>query len=176
MNFKACMGFTLRREGGFTMNPEDRGNWTSGEIGVGILKGTNFGLSAAAYPYLNLRDLTPEAADAIYRRDYWQPVSGDELPAGLDLMVFDHAVNAGVGASVRLLQAALDVTVDGNMGPRTLHATRRADARGLILRLSQAQTEFYEAGAERVFRHGLTQRVALRTDAALGMLGQGSGK
>jgi lysozyme family protein len=173
MSFNACIGFTLGCEGGFSMNPEDRGNWTSGEIGVGILKGTNFGLSAASYPHLNLRDLTPEAADAIYRRDYWQPVSGDELPAGLDLMVFDHAVNAGVGASVRLLQAALEVGVDGRIGPRTLLAARHADARGVILRLSQAQRGFYEAGAERVFRPGLIRRVVLRTDAALAMRGDG---
>ena len=41
-------------------------------VRVGSLKGTNFGLSAAAYPHLKLRDLTPEAADAIYRRDDWQ--------------------------------------------------------------------------------------------------------
>jgi lysozyme family protein len=173
MNFNPCMDFTLRCEGGFTMNPEDRGNWTGGEIGVGILKGTNFGLSAASYPHLNLRDLTPEAADEIYRRDYWQPVSGDELPAGLDLMVFDHAVNAGIGASVRLLQAALEVAVDGQMGPRTLLAARHADAHEVILRLSQAQRAFYQGDAESVFRHGLIRRVALRTDAALAMRGDG---
>ena len=155
------------------MSPEDRGNWTGGEIGVGILKGTNFGLSAASYPHLNLRDLTSEAADAIYRRDYWQPVRGDELPAGLDLMVFDHAVNAGVGVSVRLLQAALEVAVDGQMGTHTLLAARHADARGVILWLSQAQRAFYEAGAGTVFRHGLIRRVALRTDAALAMRGDG---
>ena len=97
------MGFTLRCEGGFTVNPEDRGNWTGGEIGVGSLNGTNFGLSAASYPHLNLRDLTHQAAEAIYWRDYWQAIRGDELSAGSDLMVFDHPVNAGGEASLRLL-------------------------------------------------------------------------
>jgi lysozyme family protein len=173
MNFNACVGFTLQCEGGFTANPGDRGNWTGGEVGVGSLNGTNFGLSAASYPHLNLRDLTPEAADAIYRRDYWQPIGGDELPAGPDLMVFDHAVNAGVGASVRLLQTALEMLVDGEMGPRTLLAARQADPNGLVLRLSEAQTKFYDADAETIFRHGLIQRVALRTNAARAMLGRG---
>jgi lysozyme family protein len=173
MNFNACLSFTLRCEGGFTVNPDDRGNWTGGAIGVGTLHGTNFGLSAAAYPHLDLRDLTQAAAAAIYRRDYWQPISGDELPAGPDLMVFDHAVNAGVAASLRLLQAALEVAVDGEMGPRTLLAARQADANQLVLRLSQAQTAFYEAGAATVFRHGLIRRVALRTDAALALRGRG---
>ena len=173
MNFNECMGFTRRCEGGFTSNPEDRGNWTGGEIGVGTLKGTNFGLSAAAYPHLNLRDLTPEAADAIYRRDYWQPVRGDELPAGLDLMVFDHGVNAGVAASVRLLQAVLALLVDGEMGPRTLFAARQAEPRGLILRLSEVQSQFYAADREMMFRYGLLQRLTRRTVAALAMRGQG---
>ena len=89
-------------------------------------------------------------------------------------MVFDHAVNAGVGASLRLLQAALEVAVDGEMGPRTLLAVRRADPDQLVLRLSQAQTGFYEASADAMFRYGLIRRVALRTNAALAMLGQGS--
>lgn len=172
MNFTACVGFTLRCEGGFTTNPEDRGNWTGGAIGVGTLKGTNFGLSAASYPHLNLRDLTCDAAQAIYRRDYWRPIRGDELPVGPDLMVFDHAVNAGVGASVRVLQAAAEVTVDGAMGPRTLLAVRQADSNDLVLRLSRAQTEFYDAGAEAMFRQGLIRRVALRTNAALALLSQ----
>ena len=51
MNFTSCLGFTLGCEGGFTVNPRDRGNWTGGEIGVGKFNGTNFGLSAAAYPH-----------------------------------------------------------------------------------------------------------------------------
>jgi lysozyme family protein len=173
MNFAACMEFTLRCEGGFSIGPEDRGNWTGGEIGVGVLKGTNFGLSAAAYPHLDLRGLNAAAAAAIYRRDYWQKISGDALPAGPDLMVFDHAVNAGVSGSVRLLQAVLAVPVDGDMGPRTLDAASRADAHALILSLSQGQTAFYEAGADSIFKHGQLARVALRTTAALALCEQG---
>ena len=93
-------------------------------------------------------------------------------PPALTFMVFDHAVNAGVGASVRLLQAAVEVTVDGAMGPRTLLAACQADPNGLVLRLRQAQTEFYDADTEPLFRQGLVRRVALRTNAALAMLSQ----
>jgi lysozyme family protein len=171
MHFSACMEFTLRCEGGFSINPKDCGNWTGGEIGIGSLEGTNFGLSAASYPHLNLRDLATAAAVAIYRRDYWQKISGDQLPAGPDLMVFDHAVNVGVGGSVRLLQQALEVPADGDMGPRTLGAARLADADDLILRLSQGQTKFYQAASDSIFKAGLLRRVALRTHAALALLG-----
>jgi lysozyme family protein len=57
-------------EGGFTQARTDRGNWTSGKIGVGYLKGTKFGVSAMSYPKLDIRNLTLDEAAAIYRRDF----------------------------------------------------------------------------------------------------------
>lgn len=59
------------------------------------------------------------------------------------------------------------------MGPRTLLASRQADPNRLVLRLSQVQTDFYEASAAAMFRHGLIRRVALRTDAALAIAARG---
>jgi hypothetical protein len=54
-----------------------------------------------------------------------------------------------------------------------LLATGQADPNGRVLRPSQAQTGFYDAGTETIFRRGLIQPVAPRTDAVLEMLGQG---
>jgi lysozyme family protein len=53
-------------EGGFTLNPKDSGNWTGGKIGVGELKGSNFGISAAAYPKLDIKNLTREKVRPLY--------------------------------------------------------------------------------------------------------------
>jgi lysozyme family protein len=74
---------------------------------------------------------------------------------------------------VRLFQAALEVPVDGEIGPHTLTAVSRADANELILRLSQGQTAFYEADTDMIFKHGQLRRVALRTEAALAMRARG---
>jgi lysozyme family protein len=66
---------------------------------VGELKGTNFGISAASYPDLDIRNLTQQDADAIYRRDYWLPSGADHLPWPANLLVMDSAILHGVGAA-----------------------------------------------------------------------------
>ena len=48
-----------------------------------------------AYPDLDIKNLTLEDAKAIYKRDYWDRMQADELPSGLDLVVFDTAINSG---------------------------------------------------------------------------------
>ena len=83
-------------EGGFDADPRDRGNWTGGQIGAGRLNGTKFGISSAAYPTLAIADLTLADAIGIYRMRYWLAAGCAHLPDGLDLVVFDAAVNSGV--------------------------------------------------------------------------------
>lgn len=54
--------------------------------------------------------ITRDEAAAIYKRDYWDPIGADDLPAGLAQMAFDTAVNMGAGAARRMLaQAGGDV-------------------------------------------------------------------
>lgn len=84
----------LRHEGGLSLNPHDRGNWTTGVVGQGELKGTNFGISAMSYPDLDIKNLTRDQAIAIYKRDFWDLIPSD-LPDGLRWMAFDAAVNHG---------------------------------------------------------------------------------
>jgi hypothetical protein len=102
-DFTRVMSFIHKWEGGFSLDPEDHGNWTGGRKGVGELRGTNFGISAASYPDLDIRNLTQEQADAIYRRDYWLPSGADHLPWPANLLVMDTAILHGVGAATRWL-------------------------------------------------------------------------
>lgn len=124
--FQQVIALVLKHEGGFQNVPSDRGNWTTGVVGQGELRGTNFGISAMAYPSLDIRSLTREQAVAIYHRDYWQLVRGDELPFALACVTMDAAVNSGPRRAIEWLQRALGVTADGVLGPVTL-----ATARGL---------------------------------------------
>ena len=116
----------LDHEGGFCADRADLGNWTGGAVGSGVLRGTKFGISAAAYPAEDIANLTLEAAAAIYRRDYWDRVLGDRLSPPLALLVFDSAVNNGVGRAIGWLQGAVSATVDGRVGPETLAAVGAA--------------------------------------------------
>lgn len=128
-SFDRVFEIVLGHEGGFTANREDPGNWTGGEIGNGICYGTKYGISAAAYPGLDITNLTLDAAKALYQRDYWQRIAGDRLPGALALLVFDAAVNNGAGRAVRWLQQVAQVSQDGVIGPRTLGAIDHAAAR-----------------------------------------------
>src|SRR5690554_991684 len=67
----------IGHEGKFTDNRADRGNWTTGRVGVGELKGTKFGISAMTYPHLDIKSLTLEQAKDIYLRDFWLRAGAD---------------------------------------------------------------------------------------------------
>jgi lysozyme family protein len=82
-------------EGGLSMDPQDRGNWTGGEVGKGTLKGTNRGISAARYPDEDIANLTSDRVKFLYNRDYWQPYKLDTVEWGKALIIFDSAVNGG---------------------------------------------------------------------------------
>lgn len=109
-------------EGDYSNDPADKGNWTGGHVGVGELKGTKYGVSAAAYPHLDIANLTLGQAKVIAKKDYWDLVSGDLLPPRIALGLFDAAYNEGVTEAIKLAQAALKISTDGHLGPATLSA------------------------------------------------------
>lgn len=125
-SFDTVMEWVFAHEGGYSSDPRDPGNWTGGKVNSGVLKGTKFGISAKAYPKLDIRNLTKDQAIALYKRDYWDKVRGDDLPVGLDYVAYDAAVNSGPSASVKWIQRAVGVEVDGIMGEQTLAAVARS--------------------------------------------------
>jgi lysozyme family protein len=120
--FAACITEVLKHEGGYVNDPEDPG----GE--------TRYGISKRSYPRLDIPNLTIDDAKAIYRRDFWPRVFGDDLPPGLNLAAFDYAVNSGPGRAIPCLQRAVGVRDDGVFGPATLAAVRRVPDVGLAIR------------------------------------------
>lgn len=106
--FPEIVELVLGHEGGYTANPQDRGNWTSGVIGVGELRGTKYGISAMSYPNVDIKNLTLEQARALYRRDFWDALGCGAMTPALALAVFDCAVNMGVGRAREFLKQTTD--------------------------------------------------------------------
>ena len=157
-NFDACLSEVLRHEGGYVFHPRDPG----GE--------TNLGISKRTYPRENIRGMTRDRAALIYRRDFWDAVKGDDLPAGLDLVAFDAAVNSGQIRSAKWLQAALGVAQDGHIGPVTVAKAQVADAATAIGRACDARMAFLRRlGTWDAFGRGWTRRVDAVRAAALAM-------
>jgi len=114
--FDRCLAEVLRMEGGYADDPRDPG----GETKFGVTRTTlseALGRPASAG---EAAALSMAEAGEIYRRLYWAATRCGELPAGLDLLVFDTAVNMGPLTAARLLQEALGVTADGVIGAETL--------------------------------------------------------
>ena len=162
--FEQAFAFVVGHEGGYDRNAADPGNYTGGAVGAGELRGTKFGISAAAYPALDIAGLTLADAQAIYRRDYWDRVRGDDLPPPLALLIFDSAVNNGVARASRWLQAAVDAEQDEQLGPITLaavHATVARQGGAALCAEFQAQRTTFMASLPtwRVFGLGWARRL-----------------
>lgn len=168
MNFDQAFERVIGHEGGFDDNPKDRGNWTSGKIGVGQLKGTKYGVSAATYPTLDIANLTLEDAKRLYLRDFWGSAGCDLVPIGMKFDLFDTAVNSGPGMAVRLLQRAAGVIDDGVIGPKTMLAVSNMDPERLLARFNGWRLDFLNDNPSQwaEFGRGWAQRIAENLKAA----------
>ena len=156
-NFERCLSETLKHEGGWADHPSDPGGATM----KGVTIGTFAGFKGRKVSKAELRAITDVDLRAIYRRGYWDKVQGDELPAGLDMVAFDGAVNSGPARGARWLQDGIGVTVDGKVGPETLAYARAANASLAIDRACDARLMFLQRlGTWKVFGKGWRSRVA----------------
>lgn len=118
--FARALPRVLAHEGGYVNDPHDPGGATNRGITFRVYDAyrTRKGL-----PTRDVREIRPGEVSEIYRLQYWDVVKGDELPPGLDYVLFDGAVNSGPAQSVKWLQRALgNVVVDGQLGQATLAA------------------------------------------------------
>ena len=155
----------LAHEGGFTNDQRDSGNHLpDGRQGSTMLGCTQANWEAYVGHQVTqdeMRKLTKEDVKPLYKKNYWDAVSGDLLPSGLDYAAFDFAINAGPAASRKMIQRALGVTADGVFGPKTLAAIQSADAKELMQKFSDAKTTFYKGLSNfNVYGKGWLQRVA----------------
>lgn len=131
MEFKQAVNIILKYEGGYVNDPKDPG----GE--------TKYGISKRAYPNVDIAGLTKGHAKDIYQRDYWNACKCDGLPESLRLLVFDSAVNHGVGWASKTLQGLVMVKKDGEIGPKTLAAINEFNEEKLLERFLINRLDYY---------------------------------
>lgn len=160
MSFDRAFQLVVEREGEWSTDPRDPGNWTGGIVGGGTLKGTRWGIASHVYPDVDLERLTLDEAKEIYRKDYWDKIMGEMLPAAVGLVAFDCAVNQGTPRAIRLLQAAVGVKQDGFLGPRTLGAISTFPESLLIERfLAERALHYASLPTFKVFGKGWMRRL-----------------
>ncbi len=136
--FEQAVEIVLQHEGGFVHHPQDPGGATK----FGITRETLSRVRGRPVTIEDVRALTRAEAVAVYRGLYWDAVRAEDLPPGLDLAVFDLAVNSGPARAARMLQTVLGVAADGIVGPVTLNAAWQSDPAETIRRLTRARLGF----------------------------------
>lgn len=163
-NLAAAIAMIREHEGGYVDHPSDPGGCT------------NYGITIATYrqhvdPHgtcADLKRMDPAIAERIYADTYWGAVNGDGLPPGVDLMVFDHGVNAGPTRAAKLLQRLLGVEQDGAIGPITATAAWAKDPLELVQSYADARLDYYRALATwKKFGRGWESRVRGTEDKAI---------
>jgi lysozyme family protein len=138
--FLTAVQRVLADEGGYSSNPADPGG------------ATRFGISARAYPGVNIAALTRDAAVEIYWREWWLRFGFARLPASAAVKTFDLAVNMGAGHAIECLQRALRacgmrVDEDGVIGAGTALAARRAEPGALMAAMRSEAAGYYRTAA-----------------------------
>jgi len=168
-NFDFCLDHVLKSEGGWSDHQDDPGGATM--KGVTLITFRRF--YGADKTKQDLRQISPGELSHIYRTGYWDKCLGDDLPGGVDLTVFDGAVNSGPGRSVKWLQAAVGAAQDGLIGPDTISKTRAGDGVSVIHGICDQRLAFLKAlPTWPSFGNGWQRRVeGLRRDAVALFLG-----
>jgi lysozyme family protein len=156
-NFECCLDLVLSSEGGYSDNKSDPGGATN----LGVTKRVWEEWVKCAVTKGEIKALTPEMVAPLYRKKYWDVCKCDDLPSGLDYLVFDIAVNSGTGRAAKFLQSAVGATPDGVIGNGTLTCVKRTtlSTRELINIICDRRELFYKGLAQfNVFGKGWLRR------------------
>ncbi len=123
--FERALAHVLEMEGGYDDDPYDPGGPTNLGITLAVYahsKGVELTADNIGALKSELKQIPVETARRIYRDRYWLAAACRQLPPPLAVFHFDTAVNHGVDGAARMLQQAVKVDSDGEIGPATLAA------------------------------------------------------
>jgi len=141
-NYQASLNHVLQSEGLWSDNPADPGGATMKGITLDTYRAWK------GNPHISKDDLkaiSDQDVYDLYKQNYWDKVKGDDLPSGVDYMVFDASVNMGVGRASKLIQTAAGVPADGVIGNGTLEAIKNVNPTELMDKFSTEKEDFYKS-------------------------------
>jgi len=138
-NFSKSLKPVLVWEGGYVNHPKDPGGPTNKGITQRVYDAyrSNNGKKPQSVAKISSAEV-----EAIYKEQYWDVVKGDDLPAGVDLAVFDYAVNSGTRRAAQALQKCVGVEQDGQIGQITLQRVTETDELALITSICNERLSF----------------------------------
>lgn len=171
--FDRALAHVLAFEGGWSDDPFDPGGATNKGITLATLarwRGVEVTAETVERLKSELHAITDAEVRRIFHERYWRPAHCPDLPPPLAFMHFDCSVNQGVGGATRMLQEALGVAIDGEIGPLTLAAARSASHPEAVMRYCEIRRRRYQ-GLVHFWRfgRGWIRRLDATTAAARSM-------
>ena len=167
-NFQRCLDIVLGYEGGYSEEPGDPSGATQFGVTIGALRDFRQDQTLGIE---DLKKLGRDEACEIYRTRYWNVLRCDDLPNGVDLVVFDFAADTNAGLAAKTLQQAVGAEADRSIGDATLAATKVKPARDVVKGISDRRLEYYRALPDAAnFIKAATSRTNAVEKAALDMI------
>ena len=165
-NFDYCLKIMLKSEGGYSNHSRDPGGMTN----LGVTKAVYDEFYKTDADEETMRGLKYDDVKPIYYENYWMRCKCEDLHTGVDLQVFDIAVNSGSGRAGKILQRVVGATVDGGIGPKTLAAVEKMEPQDIITAMGLEREAFYrELDTFDTFGKGWLSRNKHTTDTAMEM-------
>jgi lysozyme family protein len=165
-NFDQCLALVLKSEGGYVNNLKDPG----GRTNLGVTQKVWEDWVGHPVGEADMRALGPQDVAPLYKKQYWDKISGDSLPLGIDYAAFDMAVNSGVSRAAKTLQQVLSVVPDGKIGKATIDACEAANAREIATGICEKRLAFLQSlSTYGTFGKGWSNRVSSVEKAAFEM-------
>src|SRR5450631_1142173 len=151
-DFEISYAKTCRNEGGYTLDPHETWmgidrvevpGWHGWALVDSLKHQGDFPRCLANNP-----DLL-QSVKEFFRANYWQPVRGDDIgDQWVADKLYDAGVNMGTGTAIRLMQEALDLVVDGIIGPKTVGAINSTPPADVLAKFKDVRIAHYEKIAE----------------------------
>jgi lysozyme family protein len=165
-NFDEALKAILHHEGGYVHHKLDPGGMTN----LGVTKRVWEEWVGHEVDEKAMRALTPETVGPMYKTKYWDKIKGDDLPTGVDYIVFDAAINSGPGRAAKWLQQTVGAVPDGAIGAGTLAKVAAMEPAAIIKKYQETRLAFMQSlPTWDTFGKGWGRRVAEVRDAALHM-------
>ncbi len=166
-NFDQALAAILHHEGGYVDHPKDPG----GRTNLGCTQRVWEEWVGHPVDEKTMRGLTPELVAPLYKAKYWDRIKGDDLPTGVDYVVFDAAINSGPGRAAKWLQTVVGAVPDGAIGAGTLAKVAAMPAADIVEKYQQTRLQFLQSlPTWDTFGKGWGRRVAEVEDTAGKML------
>jgi len=140
-NFDFCFDRIIKSEGGYVWDKDDAG----GETNLGVTKQAWSEFLKRPIQDGEMKKLTVSDVKPFYKQIYWDSIKCDDLPSGLDYVVFDFGINAGTKKSAKFLQRVVGAVEDGSVGPATLQLVKTIEVPLLIKTFTELKENFYNS-------------------------------